>query len=86
MKKDEICFFIACWFFRNKGISVRKVISMMGEIIHYKRCWYLLEKWDRLGFYNYGVTLDLGWFYPDKLPKRYADLIQQERMEEETWM
>lgn len=82
MKKDEKCFFIACWFFQNNGVSVRKVISIMGKIIHKKRCWYLLEKWDGLGFYDYGVTLDLGWFYPDKLPKRYSDLIQLERKEE----
>lgn len=77
IKKDEMWFFVVCWFFQNNGISVRKVIAMMGKIIPYKRCLYLLEKWDRLGFYDYGVTLDLGWFYSNKMPKRYSELIQQ---------
>ena len=29
--------------------------------MHYKRSWYLLGKWSDKGWYDYGVTLDLGW-------------------------
>jgi hypothetical protein len=32
--------------------------------MHYKRAWYLLEKWSNKGWYEYGVTLDLGWLTP----------------------
>jgi hypothetical protein len=43
--------------------------------MNYKRCWYLLEKWDSKGFYNYGVTLDLGWFEDKNMPPRYLNLV-----------
>lgn len=29
-----------------------------------KRAWYLLSKWARLGWYDYGVSIDLGWLTP----------------------
>jgi hypothetical protein len=37
----------------------RDIIPTIG--IHCKRCWYLLKKWSRKGWYDYGVTVDLGW-------------------------
>jgi hypothetical protein len=27
-----------------------------------KRKWYILEKWARRGIYDYGVSVELGWF------------------------
>jgi hypothetical protein len=26
-----------------------------------------------MGFYNYGVNLDLGWFEPENIPERYFE-------------
>ena len=87
MKEDEIKFFLTMvkygkqmhdpktyWTF---GIEPRALINLLGEFIHHKRCWYLLEKWSRLGFYNYGVSLDLGWLEMDKLPDRYKALLKE---------
>ena len=83
MKDDEKKFFVICIRYRNKGIGsvrIREIINILYdcEFMHYKRCWYLLRKWGRLGFYNYGVTEDLGWFEMDKLPQRYSDLLQED--------
>lgn len=81
MKEDEKKFFITCYYFRNKGIDIRTIINILSEFINYKRCWYLLEKWSNIGFYNYGVTLDLGWFETDEMPERYLDLLGIKRSE-----
>ena len=78
MKEDEKRFFITAYRYRNAGHSIRFIINILGEFINYKRCWYLLEKWSKFGFYNYGVTLDLGWFEDAELPERYAELIRSE--------
>lgn len=83
MKDDEIRFFRTCWeWWHNEKapfLNIRLIINIVSEFIPVKRCWYLLEKWTRLGFYDYGVTLDLGWFYPDDLPLRYKELIEEVR-------
>ncbi len=42
-----------------KGRSPRELIPEIG--INHKRAWYLLEKWAGRDWYDYGVTLDLGW-------------------------
>ena len=78
MKDDEIRFFRTCWQYRHQGISIRDIICLVHEFIHYKRCYYLLDKWARLDFYDYGVALDLGWFEPDALPERYRVLLDGE--------
>jgi hypothetical protein len=75
MKDDEKKFFITCYFLRNDGYNIRDIIYFLGEFIHYKRCWYLLKKWSGIGFYNYGITLDLGWFELDDMPDRYLELL-----------
>lgn len=81
MKDDEIRFFRTCWRLRHPDRFVRDIIYVVRDFIHQKRCWYLLEKWSNLGFYDYGVALDLGWFYPDKLPERYAALVSDMTMD-----
>ncbi len=81
MKEDEKKFFITCYYFRNDGVDIRTIISILSEFINYKRCWYLLKKWSRIGFYNYGVTLDLGWFEIEEMPERYLNLLGIKRSE-----
>lgn len=88
MKDDEIKFFLTvakygktvsdCSTYWSTGIDIRVIIGLLSEFIHHKRCWYLLQKWAKLGFYNYGVTLDLGWLELEKLPERYKVLLQED--------
>lgn len=57
MKDDEKKLLTAIY---NKGMnSVRDIINEIE--IPFKRCIYLLEKWCIKGWYDYGVTIDLGW-------------------------
>lgn len=42
----------------------RQMINEEGFPMHRKRAWYLLDKWASKGWYDYGVTLDLGWPTP----------------------
>ena len=77
MKVDEIAFFYYCYGLRTcYGVSIRDVMNQCFDgVIHPKRCWYLLKKWARLGFYDYGVSLDLGWFNSiDTMPERYRNI------------
>ena len=39
----------------------RDIINASDFYMHHKRAWYLLQKWCSKGWYDYGVTLDLGW-------------------------
>lgn len=88
MKDDEIKFFLTVAKYGktvsdgstyvSTGINTRDIICLLSEFIHHKRCWYLLQKWAKLGFYNYGVTLDLGWIELDKLTERYKVLLQED--------
>ena len=41
------------------GTSPRDLWESMG--MPYKRMLYLCEKWARKGWYDYGVSADLGW-------------------------
>lgn len=76
MKPDEAIFFSYCYFLRTRyHWHVRDVVACFEGLIHHKRIRYLLEKWSDLGFYNYGVSLDLGWFEDDKLPDRYRNIV-----------
>lgn len=85
MKEDEKKFFRTmvkyCRQMRNGEMygstMPRTIISIIDEFIHHKRCWYLLQKWSRLGFYNWGVCLDLGWLELDELPERYIEVLKE---------
>lgn len=57
MKEDEKELLIAIYL--SEKTNVRDIIAKIE--IPYKRCLYLLEKWSGKGWYDYGVTLDLGW-------------------------
>jgi len=70
MKQSEIDFFIrVCELCRGvdlKGqiqgaMTPRDLINLPNFPIHHKQAWYYLEKWADKGWYNYGVTVDLGW-------------------------
>lgn len=86
MKDDEKKFFLIIYKFcrydsviyRRDGarFTPRQIINVIEPWMHHKRCWYLLEKWSGIGFYDYGVTLDLGWIYPNELPERYKVLVE----------
>lgn len=58
MKPDEQQLFRAIAAMKE-GQCVRDIIAQLG--INHKRAWSLLEKWERNGWYEYGVSLDLGW-------------------------
>lgn len=76
MKVDEIAFFFYCYCMRMfYGYPVREIIDICSEAIPRKRCLYLLKKWANLGFYEYGVSLDLGWFESYHMPDRYRDIL-----------
>ncbi len=79
MKRDEKIFFVLCFTLSQLKICPRDVVNMLNETIPHKRCWYYLFKWSEKGFYTYGTTLDLGWFYNDKLPDRYKELLSNEK-------
>lgn len=78
MKDHERIFFALCYNLRS-SFRPRAVVNLLAGTIPHKRCWYYLEKWSDLGFYNYGVTLDLGWFELENLPPRYAEIIKEEK-------
>ncbi len=85
MKEDEKRFFRIVYeccrpgrFYRMIPRDVINILYSFGSM-HYKRAWYLLKKWCVLGFYDYGVTLDLGWIETDKLPERYKILLEEKK-------
>lgn len=85
MKDDEKAFFKTCLKYCpileirkiDKSVSPRNIINTLSEFINYKRCWYLLEKWSNKGFYNYGVTMDLGWFEVEQFTGEYQDIYRE---------
>lgn len=56
MRDDEQRLLLAIY---ESGDRPRDIIPRLG--INHKRAWYLLEKWSRKGWYESGVSLDLGW-------------------------
>ena len=57
MKSDELQFLKLLQ--ERDGLTVRDLIQESG--IPPKRCWHLLSKWTRKGWYDWGVNIDLGW-------------------------
>ena len=58
VKGDEKRFLVSLY---RSTETPRKLINAPGFTMHHKRAWYLLEKWCIKDWYEYGVTLDLGW-------------------------
>lgn len=87
MKEDEKKFFITCLRriritknykeIQKQLLSPREIINLIDEYINYKRCWYLLEKWERKGFYIYGTSLDLGYFEVDNMSGEYKEIFNK---------
>lgn len=61
MKDDEKQFLIDVYNGLKNKLFPRYIINQDNFYMNYKRAWYLLEKWSNKGWYDYGVTLDLGW-------------------------
>ena len=59
IKPDEKCFMVA--LHEAGGKNPRPLINSDDFEMHYKRAWYLLNKWAEKGWYDWGVTLDMGW-------------------------
>ena len=80
MKEDEIRFFIACYRYCRVKTKLKfvpsDIIDILNGFIPPKRCLYLLEKWNKLGFYTYGISIADGWIKSDKLPERYKVLVE----------
>ncbi len=58
MKLDEKVFLLALY---SHGETPRQLIYSGTVPINHKRARSLLEKWFKKGWYDFGVTLDLGW-------------------------
>ena len=86
MKPLERIFFQACMLngryftgtmLHDGGISVREIINAFCSIgFPVKQLWYYLKKWGERRFYDYGVTEDLGWFYPDNFTGEYKVIYE----------
>lgn len=77
MKPLERIFFQACVMQRGK-MSVREIIAMFCALgFSKKQLLCYVNKWCGLDFYEYGVTLDLGWFYTDKLMGEYKVMYER---------
>lgn len=90
MKPLERIFFIACIknccfnsFNHFTGMcagteefTVRGIICMF-ELLGFskKQLHYYLRKWADIGFYDYGTSLDLGWFEFYKLKGEYKNMF-----------
>lgn len=64
MKPDERAL-LALLANRTHGICVRDVV--IGSDVPLKRAHYLLMKWAKKGWYQYGISLDLGWLTAEGL-------------------
>ena len=49
--------------YNQRGVFVRDIIDFIG--INRKRAHYLLSKWAKRKWYEYGVALDMGWLTPE---------------------
>jgi len=44
---------------RPRGLMADELAEIIG--MHWKRCYYLLEKWNRRGWFSSGVSARTGW-------------------------
>lgn len=84
MKPLEEIFFRACaneqkrcYRLDNREFSVRAIGNIFERLgFSYKQLMYYVHKWSDMGFYDYGVTLDLGWFDFSKLTGDYKKIYE----------
>lgn len=80
MHGHEKILFALCYRLTMYGIKPRDVVYALADTIPGRRCWYYLRKWAGLGIYEYGTTLDLGWFIPAaKMPARYLEILKEKK-------
>ncbi|MCM1220361.1 MAG: hypothetical protein NC548_38345 [Lachnospiraceae bacterium] len=86
MKPLEEIFFKACVHEVHRvgfkpgesEMSVRNIVNIFSRLgFPHKQLWGYLEKWIGKGFYEYGVTMDLGWFKKDKFIHPYDELYRE---------
>ena len=56
---------------RGEVLYVREWVER--QPINRKRAWYLLGKWTRKGWYDYGVSLGAGWLEIDQARRALGD-------------
>lgn len=86
MKPLEEIFFRACVNEQkrklpssNRELSIRTIGNIFERLgFSYKQLMYYVSKWSDKGFYDYGVTLDLGWFEFDKLTGEYKQIYDSD--------
>lgn len=82
MKEDEQRLLIDIYnrchngYTKQEGISVKELVQEEGFYMHHKRTWSLLEKWSRKGWYEYGVSVRVGWLTPEGI-ERAKELIAE---------
>lgn len=82
MKPLEEIFFRACVNEQkrklhscDRELSIRTIGNIFERLgFSYKQLMYYVRKWCDRGFYDYGVTLDLGWFEFGKLTGEYKQI------------
>lgn len=85
MKPLERIFFMACVNeqrcvsdLSQREFSIRVIGNIFSRLgFSYKQLIYYVEKWAGRGFYNYGVTLDLGWFEFEHLSGEYKEIYEE---------
>lgn len=85
MKPLEQIFFRACVNEQKRKLHAKDMefsVRAIGNIFErlgfsYKQLMYYVEKWSDKGFYNYGVSLDLGWFEFNKLTGEYKQIYEE---------
>lgn len=85
MKPLEEIFFRAClneqirkFHTKDREFSVRAIGNIFERLgFSYKQLMYYVKKWSDKGFYDYGVSLDLGWFEFNKLTGEYKQIYEE---------
>ena len=55
--------------------NIREIIKIFAGLgFSWKQLDYYLTKWSDRGFYDYGTSLELGWFEFDKLEGEYKNI------------
>ena len=59
----------------DRELSIRTIGNIFERLgFSYKQLMYYVRKWCDKGFYDYVVTLDLGWLEFDKLTGEYKQI------------